>query len=83
MLDLGIDLRFENYFCGNRYHFQTDLGWEHHVLFDLNHRYVLPTALANPLSISASTTVGGPIAYVETGHNVSLGGLVVRVRFDF
>ncbi len=77
-LDLGLGLRWENYYCSNEYHLAIDLGWEHHVLFHLNDRYQLSS-----VNTSAVDGIVGATQYTETHHDVSFGGLVLRVRFDF
>lgn len=81
-LDLGLGLRYENYYCENQYHLQVDLGWEDHVLFHLNDRYQLTNTLSTT-SLGTNLQAIGIAQFTETHHDVSFGGLVVRVRFDF
>ncbi len=83
MLDMELGLRWENYYCDNEYHLQIDLGWEHHVLFHLNDRYQVPVAAGSQIQLTQTTFADGNLTYSETHHDVSFGGLVIRVRFDF
>jgi len=36
--ELGIGLRWEETWCCDRYRTSLDLVWEHHLIFDYNHR---------------------------------------------
>lgn len=87
VLDLALGLRWETSWCQNRYAFALDAGWEHHIWFDYYHR-------AQPLgtiAISNRQLSIGPTAqnynatakFNEVITHLSMGGLVVRARFDF
>ncbi|NGX45010.1 MAG: hypothetical protein K940chlam2_00150 [Chlamydiae bacterium] len=83
ILDLAIGLRWETYWCDQQYHFAFDLGWEHHVLFHHNHRTDFSQSfieIDSSTGEQASAIFDVPLAR-ET--NLAMGGLVVRVRFDF
>lgn len=83
MLDLSIGLRWENYYCSDQYHLEVDLGWEHHVLFDHNTRFQYKDNNNRGDRLNDDDDVFTFSSYNETLHNVSFGGLVLRVRFDF
>lgn len=72
ILDLGLGLRWERNWCCDRYRTTWDLGWEHHVYFDENHRLKTMDNFSNAFKSYA----------VESG-NLGLGGFVLRCRFDF
>ncbi len=81
MLDLAIGLRWEENWCCDQYRSTFDIGWEHHIWFDHNHRNKTFDFLIPP-SFTPSTTEGFR-TYAEATGNISYGGLVVRLRFDF
>lgn len=81
-LDLAIGLRWENYYCQDQYHVALDLGWENHILFHLNDRYQINGNVIE-YTLASGVTGEGFDTYNQTHHDVSFGGLVLRVRFDF
>lgn len=78
-LDAGIGFRWEEIWCCDRFRTALDLGWEHHVYFDVNHRmksvdtYVSGTAPVNT----------GFRSYFSQSGNLGLGGFVMRFKWDF
>lgn len=76
-IDVGIGIRWERTWCDCRFRSALDIGWEHHVLFDQNHR------IKSMDAFFSDGTIAGFRSYVETSGNISLGGLVIRGRFDF
>lgn len=84
ILDVGLGIRWENYYCDNQFHLEIDLGWEHHELFHHNYRFQYDYSVLNSVLINEDGNEAfGFDAYDETVHNVAFGGLVVRIRFDF
>lgn len=79
MLDTAIGLRWEETWCCDRYRTALDLGWEHHVLFDQNHR----VKSFDVYSGSSGPTTFGFRTYGEETGNIGMGGLVLRLRWDF
>jgi len=92
-IDLGIGFRWEENWCCDRYRTSLDLGWEHHLIFDYNHRIQftgLQTELeSSPINAAAPTPTApyaggiGGLGYSESGCTLSMGGFVLRVRVDF
>lgn len=82
VLDLAIGLRWEETWC---YKVRTylDLGWEHHVWFDVNHRIKFNNPSEDFNSGTPSTEVNGYLSYDDLEGNLMMGGLVVRFRADF
>lgn len=72
IVDLGLGVRWEDTWCCDRYRTTLDLGWEHHIYFDQNHR------------VKTSGPTGAALlgAFQESG-NIGFGGFVLRGRFDF
>jgi len=81
ILDLAAGLRYECTFCCDSYRFALDLGWEHHIWFDHNHRNQYDTSLL-PL-LEGDDIFFTLDEYREIYGNLVLAGLVVRARFDF
>ena len=81
VLDVSLGLRWENYYCDYRYHLAIDLGWEHHNLFHLNDRYVTGPIAGENDGVNGDFQVVSD--FTQTSHDVSFGGLVLRVRFGF
>jgi Legionella pneumophila major outer membrane protein precursor len=83
MLDLGMGLRWEMYWCEKRYGLELDAGWEHHVLFNHNYRMKIMSGSALSTTVGAAPT--GVVAYdqQEVASNLGLGGLILRARFSF
>lgn len=79
IFDLAIGLRFEDTYCCDQYRFALDLGWEHHIWYDHNHR--------NRFSQSVLTDNNDQeqayASFNETYGNLIMGGLVIQARFDF
>lgn len=76
MLDTAIGLRWEETWCCDRYRTAFDLGWEHHILFDQNHRMQTTDFFSSSTQLSF-------LHYNETTGNLGMGGFVLRLRFDF
>lgn len=84
LLDLAMGIRWESTWCCDRYRSTIDLGWEHHIFFDQNHRYKTADFVEIPAGSSQGTAeVGGYRTYDEATGNLGLGGLVLRANFDF
>jgi len=84
LLDLAIGLRWEEYWCCEQYRSAFDIGWEHHIWFDHNHRNKSSDSFTiTPGRGLGAPTVDGFRAYDEVTGNLCYGGLVVRLRFDF
>ncbi len=85
MMDLGIGLRWETCFCDNRYRFNLDAGWEHHVFFNYNHRVQLSGGqiFNGSLFDPASSNGRADTNYQEVDSDLGMGGFVLRARFDF
>ncbi len=85
VMDLGIGLRWETCFCDNRYRFNLDAGWEHHVFFNYNRRVQLFLGhLFNDTFILASSPNGrADFTYQTVDSDLGMGGFVLRARFDF
>ncbi|NGX27439.1 MAG: hypothetical protein K940chlam6_01375 [Chlamydiae bacterium] len=82
ILDLAIGLRWEESWCCDQYRSALDLGWEHHIWFDHNHRNKTSDFFVG----SNGSTVpqeNGFRMYDEATGNLGYGGLVIRLRFDF
>lgn len=84
LLDLAIGLRWERTWCCDRYRTALDLGWEHHIFFDQNHRWKVDRyrgggtgTTAEPVNWNAYT------GYDEASGNLGLGGFVLRLNLDF
>jgi len=81
VLDTAIGLRWEETWCCDRYRTALDLGWEHHIWFDYSQRY---TSSGNTSeAVAAGVVVFGETSFSTSSRNVAMGGLVVRLRFDF
>jgi hypothetical protein len=80
ILDMGIGLRWEEYWKSNRFKTSVDLGWEQHIWFDSG---------AYTKNTSQGGTPSDPDAQVYTRTyfdevtNLVFGGLVAKARFDF
>ncbi|NGX59142.1 MAG: hypothetical protein KR126chlam3_00289 [Chlamydiae bacterium] len=84
ILDLAIGLRWEEYWCCEQYRSTFDIGWEHHIWFDHNHRNKSSDFFFSiPSRQDGTPEVNGFRAYDEVTGNLCYGGLVVRLRFDF
>jgi len=83
ILDLGIGLRWESNFCQDRYHLGLDLGWEHHIWFDHNHRFQLRGSFESDDTIIDEIFGLSFQHFDETYGDLVLGGLTARLRFDF
>jgi len=80
LLDVAIGLRWEEYWCCDQYRSNLDLGWEHHIWLDHNHRNKSNDYYTNS---DPSTAVSGFRQYDEATGNLGMGGLVIRLRFDW
>lgn len=83
ILDLAIGIRWESYWCDQQYHFAFDLGWEHHVLFHHNHRTNFATNMDTTTGTNSTDVAELGDVPLARETNIAMGGLVVRVRFDF
>jgi hypothetical protein len=82
VLDVAIGLRWETCWCENRYRFNLDAGWEHHVFFDYNYRVKLLDPVIQTTAVAGNTgRLSGSITEEHT--NLGMGGFVLRARFDF
>lgn len=70
-LDLALGLRYETTFSNDSYRFQLDLGWENHIWINYN------KLMANATN---DTTLYRPNQQVG---DLTMSGIVTRVRFDF
>ncbi|NGX38344.1 MAG: hypothetical protein K1000chlam2_01517 [Chlamydiae bacterium] len=82
IIDLGIGLRWESTYCCDRYRFALDLGWEHHIWFDHNHRMQLRGQFEQDNVVGSQNGVSF-VDFDETYGNLTLAGLTVRARFEF
>lgn len=80
VIDLGIGLRYRVDFCCERFLLGVDLGWEHHLWLDHVHRFQIDSPYS-PLLTENITTFFEKTDEIET--DLVLGGLIVRVCFDF
>jgi len=78
VLDLAIGFRWEENWCCDRYKTALDLGWEHHIWFDHNHRIKSDEAI-----VTNNSQITGNRSFDEATGDLGLGGLVIRLRFDF
>jgi len=84
ILDLAIGLRWEEYWCCDQYRSTFDVGWEHHIWFDHDHRIKTSDFMQGQVITDFPTKIAkGFRTYDEVTSNLSYGGLVVRLRFDF
>jgi len=86
LLDLALGIRWESTWCCDRYRSAVDLGWEHHIFFDQNHRYkTVDFFNFTPLSTTAvvPSTINGYRQIDEATGNLGFGGFVLRLNFDF
>ena len=83
ILDLALGVRWETYWCDQQFHFALDLGWEHHILFQHNHRTDFGVASERFRRSTGQLQTSGIFTNLLRETNVVMGGLVVRVRFDF
>lgn len=84
ILDLGIGLRWEDTWCCDQYRTALDVGWEHHIWLDHNHRNkTYDFFSANLGGGSAPARESGFRTYAENTGNLCYGGLVIRFRFEF
>jgi len=89
ILDLALGLRWEETWCCNRYRTALDLGWEHHVWFDHNHRKQ-PQGFLDT-HVATKDDAGGLLgprlvgyrSFQEAQGNLMMGGFILRARFDF
>jgi hypothetical protein len=81
MVDLAFGFRWTENWCNYRYHAYFDIGWEHHIWFDVNNRL----KMNSPAGLSALTPTQAKsfASYEEEVGNLMYGGLVVRARFDY
>lgn len=86
-IDVGIGLRWEETWCMDRYRTAFDLGWENHVWFDYNYRTLVYTNEVfpdvDPANPGAFSPLIGYKTFTELTNNLMMGGLVVKLRFDF
>lgn len=82
ILDVALGLRWEDTWCRDRYRTALDLGWEHHVWFDLNHR-LLMNGTGSGSGGTQTSVISGFTTVDVLNTNLYYGGFVLRVRFDF
>lgn len=84
LLDLAIGFRWERTWCCDQYRTSLDIGWEHHIFFDQNHRWKT-NGLRNGVDglSTGQTTWKTYIGYDEANGNLGLGGFVLKLNFDF
>ena len=75
IIDLAIGFRWDETWCCDQYRTTLDLGWEHHIWFDQNHRN-------KNLNNFTNGDVSGFGTYSETTGDLGLGGFVLRLRLD-
>lgn len=78
ILDLSLGLRWERTWCCNRYRTAIDLGWENHMWFDFDHRYQTFGHFS-----SSNGSVQGFTSFNEVISDLMMGGLMVRLKFEF
>lgn len=84
VMDLGVGLRWETCWCDNRYRFNLDAGWEHHVFFNYNHRVQLfQGQVFNDTVVPGASNGRGSTTYQEVDTNLGMGGFILRARLDF
>ncbi|MDN3505749.1 MAG: Lpg1974 family pore-forming outer membrane protein [Simkaniaceae bacterium] len=83
LLDVAIGLRWEEYWCCDQYRSNLDLGWEHHIWLNHNHRNKTYDYFASPGATTLDPSVDGFRQYDEATGDLGLGGLVIRLRFDW
>lgn len=84
VLDLGLGLRWESTWCCDRYRTAVDLGWEHHVYMDQNHRIKTTDGISQTFnSAPPIVKVAGYRQFVEAEGDLGFGGFVLRFNFDF
>lgn len=82
VVDVGIGLRWETCWCDNRYRFNLDAGWEHHVFLDYNYRVKVNSPDIEPTALAGNTGRVSTV-YSEEHTNLGMGGFILRARFDF
>lgn len=85
LLDLGLGLRCERTWCCERFRTALDLGWEHHVYFDQNHRDKTYGTFQIEVEGSGENMVEatGYERFNEATGNLGFGGFVLRLALDF
>lgn len=85
LLDLSLGLRWESSWCYDRYRTTVDMGWEHHILFDQNHRNKLTGYYADVETTpeAGEPWISGFTGYEEATGNLGFGGFTLRLNFDF
>jgi len=83
VLDFAIGFRWEENWCCDRYKTALDIGWEHHVWIDVNHREKTDRAYVVTDSTDPFTEATGVGGIDEATGNLGMGGLVIRLRVDF
>lgn len=76
-IDLQAGLRWEVCWCCDEFRTAIDLGWEQHILFDLNKRNKYRAQFDG---INLGT---GFESYDQVVSNLMLGGFIIRGQFDF
>ena len=87
IIDLGLGLSWEEYWCGDRYRSEIAIGWEHHIWFNANQR--LKSNDGHDLAFEPHGSMGfiHPnftfASYDKVDTDLTFGGLVVRAKFEF
>ena len=79
IIDLGLGLSWEQFWCRDRYRSEIDIGWEHHVWFNSTQRLVSKDGLDND-SVGSNFTFA---SFDKVDSDLIFGGLVVRVKWEF
>lgn len=77
-LNAEIGIHLETMLCDCRFRTSLDIGFEHHILFDQNHRVQTLESLRDEVA-----NITGFRTYAEATGNIGYGGLIIRGRFDF
>ncbi|NGX37434.1 MAG: hypothetical protein K1000chlam2_00590 [Chlamydiae bacterium] len=83
ILDTAIGFRWEECWCCDSMRSALDIGWEHHIWFDQNHRIKSYDFTSASVGASPVVAESGFRGFAEATGNLMLGGLVVRLRLDF
>lgn len=83
IVDLAIGFRWEDTWCGDRYRTLLDLGWEHHVWFNFNHRYLYNGSYNVNLNTAATSNAEVFSGFDVVNTSLYFGGFVLRLKFDF
>lgn len=83
ILDLGIGLGWDTTFSCDRYLFGLDVGWEHHIWFDHNHRQQLRGSSFHEATTGVPVNASSYDSLDEIYGNLLLAGFTLRARLEF